>query len=266
MIPDELFSVADQRVLVTGASRGIGRAIAAGFATRGAHVVITGRQPETLAATAAEISTGAHAVPHPVTWECADMAVEDELSALVDRVLQRWGRIDTLINVAGVNRRLPAEELTMDDYDFVVNTNLRGAFFLAQRVGRAMLQQQSGTQIHIASLNSDRPLKNVVPYAISKAGLAQMTRALALEWGARGVRVNAISPGFILTDLTRKLWSDSKMQRWGEDHTPQRRLGKPEDLVGAAVFLASPASAFMTGQVLYVDGGFTAGWAWPIPE
>jgi NAD(P)-dependent dehydrogenase (short-subunit alcohol dehydrogenase family) len=127
-----------------------------------------------------------------------------------------------------------------------------------------MLARGSGNQINIASLNTDRPLKNVLPYAVSKAGIAHMTRALALEWGPRGIRVNAIAPGFILTDLTRKLWSEPAMQSWGLSNTPLRRMGAPDDLVGAAIFLASPASAFVTGQTIYVDGGFTAGWAWPI--
>ncbi len=101
---------------------------------------------------------------------------------------------------------------------------------------------------------------------MSKAGMGQMTRSLALEWGPHGVRVNAIAPGFIITDLTRKLWTDEKMQAWGHANTPLRRLGQPRDLVGVALFLASPAAAFLTGQMLYVDGGFSAGWAWPIPE
>lgn len=127
-----------------------------------------------------------------------------------------------------------------------------------------MVERRSGSQIHITSLNSDRPLLNVVPYAMSKAGLAQMTRALALEWGPYNVRVNAISPGFILTDLTESLWAQPAMQQWGLANTPLRRLGRPEDLVGTALFLASPAAAFLTGQVLTVDGGFTAGWAWPM--
>ncbi len=180
--------------------------------------------------------------------------------------MAEYGRVDTLVNVAGVNRRKPAETIAVDDYDFVMDINLKGAFLLSQAVGREMLRRGQGNQINIASLNSDRPLKNVAPYAMSKAGMAQMTRALALEWGDRGVRVNAIAPGFILTDLTQKLWSDTSMQHWGEQNTPQRRLGVPEDMVGTALFLAAPASAFLTGQILYVDGGFTAGWAWPIPS
>ena len=137
---------------------------------------------------------------------------------------------------------------------------------LSQEVGRQMIRQQSGSQINIASLATDRPLKHAGPYAISKAGLGQMTRSLAMEWGHQGVRVNAISPGFIITDLTRKLWSDPAMQDWGLANIPQRRLGTPEDLIGTALFLASPAAAYLTGQIIYVDGGFSAGWMWPIPE
>ena len=260
---DELFSVRDQVVLVSGGTRGIGRAIAAGFARRGAAVFVTGREHATTQAAAEEIEreTGG------AVWAAScDVSRADRIQPLVEKVLAKAGRIDTLVNVAGVNRRKPTDEVTEEDYDFVVDTNLKGAFLLSQAVGRHMLQRGSGSQIQIASLNSDRPLKNVAPYAMSKAALATLTRALALEWGGRGVRVNALAPGFILTDLTRKLWSNPDMLAWGEANTPMQRLGVPEDMVGTAIFLASPASQFMTGQVLYVDGGFTAGWAWPIPE
>jgi NAD(P)-dependent dehydrogenase (short-subunit alcohol dehydrogenase family) len=259
---DPLFSVRDQVVVVSGGSRGIGRAIAEGFAGRDAQVIVTGRDEASLRKTAAEISTGSH----PVIPIVCDVAQPNSIDALVDHVLTAHGHVDTLINVAGVNRRKPAETVTEDDYDFVLGINLKGAFLLSQKIGCAMLQRGQGSQINIASLNTDRPLTHVSPYAMSKAAMAQMTRALALEWGDRGVRVNALAPGFILTDLTRKLWSDATMQEWAQTNTPQRRLGKPEDMVGTALFLAAPASSFMTGQVLYVDGGFTAGWAWPIPE
>ena len=259
---DPLFSVADQVVVVSGGSRGIGRAIARGFAEREARVVITGRDEKTLAPAADEISCG----KHPVAAIVCDVSDAKAIQLLHDRVCSTHGHADTLINVAGVNRRKPAETLTREDYDFVLDINLKGAFLLSQAFGKSMLRRGRGSQINIVSLNSDRPLKNVAPYAMSKAGLAQMTRALALEWGGRGVRVNALAPGFILTDLTEQLWSDPGMQSWGQANTPQRRLGHPEDMVGTALFLASSASAFMTGQVLYVDGGFTAGWAWPIPS
>jgi NAD(P)-dependent dehydrogenase (short-subunit alcohol dehydrogenase family) len=260
---DPLFSVTDQVVLVTGASRGIGRAMAEGFAARGAKVILCGRRAETLAAAAEEMAVATHGSVTPIV---CDVAKPQEIRRLVAETLERLGRIDTLLNVAGVNRRKPAEQVSEDDYDFVLDINLKGAFLVAQEVGRHMLERRSGSQIHISSLNNDRPLKHVAPYAMSKAGLGQMTRALALEWGPRGVRVNAIAPGFILTDLTKGLWSDPTMQAWGYANTPQGRLGTPQDLVGAALFLAMPAAAFITGQILYVDGGFTAGWAWPIPQ
>ncbi len=260
---DDLFSVQDQVVLVSGGSRGIGYAIAAGFASRGAQVWITGRDLGTLQRAASTIASECHTSVTPII---CDVAQPKEIPSLVETILASHGRIDTLINVAGVNRRKPALEITEEDYDFVLDINLKGAFLLSQKVGQAMVERGSGNQIQIASLNSDRPLKNVVPYAMSKSALAQMTRALALEWGPRGVRVNGLAPGFILTDLTRKLWSDERMQTWGLAQTPLRRLGQPNDLVGAALFLASPAAAFLTGQILYVDGGFTAGWPWPIDE
>ncbi len=259
---DELFSVRDQVALVSGASRGIGRAIAAAFAARGANVIITGREEPTLASTAKEIA----APGKPVTPLVCDVAHRESIDQLVEQAISRFGHIDTLINVAGVNKRMPAESYTEEDYDFIIDINLKGAFLLSQAVGKHMLARGQGNQINTVSLNNDRPLKNVLPYAVSKAGLGHMTRALAAEWGPRGIRVNAIAPGFILTDLTRKLWSDPGMQAWGKTNTPLGRLGVPEDLVGAAIFLASPASAFMTGQILYVDGGFSAGLIWPIPQ
>jgi NAD(P)-dependent dehydrogenase (short-subunit alcohol dehydrogenase family) len=257
---DALFSVAGQAVLVSGGSRGIGRALAEGFARRGATVVVTGRDQAVLEKTAREISPPGAAVL-PIVCDVADRAA---IERLVEKVIGQFGRVDTLINVAGVNRRMPAERLTEADYDFVLDINLKGPFLLSQAVGKHMLQRGQGSQINISSLNTHRPLKGVLPYAMSKAGLDHMTRGLAMEWGPRGVRVNAIAPGFVLTDLTRKLWSQSKIQEWGMANTPLRRLGQPEDMVGAALFLASAASAFMTGQVLYVDGGFSCGLAWPI--
>lgn len=258
---DTLFSVKDQVVVVSGGSRGIGQAIAAGFAERGARVVITGRDEDSLRATSEGISG-----THPVEPVVADVALPADIQTLVETVATRHGQIDTLVNVAGVNRRKPALEVSEEDYDFIMDINLKGAFLLSQAVGRLMVERGQGSQINIASLNTDRPLVNVLPYAMSKAGMAHMTRGLAAEWGAAGVRVNSLAPGFILTDLTKKLWSDPGMQAWGKTNTPQERLGTPDDMIGTAIFLASPAAAFVTGQTIYVDGGFTAGWAWPIPD
>lgn len=256
-MPDDLFSVRDQVVLVSGASRGIGRALAEGFAARGAKVVITGRERATLEKAAREIGPD-------VRPAVCDVADPKAIERLVQTVLDEFGRVDTLLNVAGVNRRMKAERYSEADYDFILDVNLKGPFLLSTAVGRSMLERGKGSQINIVSLNNDRPLFGVVPYAMSKAGLGQMTRGLALEWGPRGVRVNAVAPGFIVTDLTKKLWDQPKMRDWAVPNTPLRRLGRPADLVGTAVFLASDASAFMTGQILFVDGGFLSGYAWPL--
>jgi gluconate 5-dehydrogenase len=260
---DSLFSVRDQIVLISGGTRGIGQAIAAGFVQRGARVILTGRTAAAAEETASKLTAVAKHVPLGLACDVTKTA---DVERLARQVLTDFGHVDTLINVAGVNRRKPSLAVSEDDYDFILNTNLKGAFFLAQEIGRSMVHRGSGCQINVASLNTDRPLKNVLPYAMSKAAIAHMTRGMAVEWGPHGVRVNGIAPGFILTDLTKKLWADPVMQAWGLANTPQRRLGTPDDLVGAAVFLASPAAAFINGQTLYVDGGFTAGWAWPIPE
>ena len=260
---DPLFSVRDRVVVVSGGTRGIGRAIAHGFVTRGANVVVTGREEHAAMHVASELAGAGEG--RTLGIGC-DVSVDEQNEQLVARSLDAFGRIDVLVNVAGINIRKPAEEFSPAEFDKVLGVNLRGAFLLTQAVGRQMLNQQQGAVVNIASLNTDRPLKNVAPYAMSKAALGTMTRALALEWGDRGVRVNGIAPGFILTDLTQNLWRNETMHAWGVANTPQRRLGQPEDLIGAAIFLACDAAAFMTGQTLYVDGGFTAGWIWPIPE
>lgn len=258
---DSLFDIHEKVTLVSGGSRGIGKALARGFAERGARVIITGRDEQTLNAAAAEISTEDCRV-EPLVCDVADLAA---VRGAVEHVHSTHGRIDVLLSVAGVNIRQPSLDFTEEQYDFVLDINLKGAFFIAQEVGRKMVQQGSGSIVNVDSLNTYAPVKNVLPYAMSKNGVVMMTRGLALEWGPKGVRVNTIAPGFILTDLTRKLWSDPTMREWGETNTPLGRMGEVDDLVGAAVFLASEASAFMSGQVVRVDGGFTAGLNWPIP-
>lgn len=260
---DALFDVSGQVVLVSGGTRGIGRSIAAGFCKRGATVVVTGREAKNAETSAAEIA--AEAGGKCVGLAC-DVAKTAEIDPLVAQIVKEHGRIDTLVNVAGVNRRKRSEDVTEDDYDFILDTNLKGAFFLSQAVGKKMMEQGKGNLINICSLNNYGPLPWVLPYAASKAALGHMTRVLAMEWGPRGVRVNAIAPGFILTDLSKKLWSDPMMQQWNSDNTPLRRLGKPDDMIGAAIFLASEASAFMTGQIVFVDGGFSSGISWPIDK
>lgn len=256
---DKLFSVKGQIVLAVGATRGIGKALAGGFAERGATVIIAGRDTAVLEETRKEIARDI-----PVEAMSCDVAKAEDVTKMVDAVIAKHGRIDTLLNVAGVNTRKRVETYTPEEYDRIHDINLRGHFLVAQAVGRHMLAKGRGSIINIDSLNTYAPLTGVTPYAMSKGGVTMMTRGMALEWGPRGVRVNAIAPGFFPTDLSKKLWSEPKMQAWGKTVTPLGRLGDVKELVGTAIFLASEASGFVTGQVLRVDGGISAGINWPI--
>ncbi len=252
---DKLFDVTDTVVLVSGGSRGIGLAMAKAFAERGAKVVITGRGERALQ----EAVAGTN-----MTFQTCDVADAESIDACVTAVIKTHGRIDTMINCAGVNNRMPAIDFPADEFDRIMQINLRGAFLIAQAVGKQMIAQGAGNIINIDSLSTYGPLTQVTPYAMSKMGLQNMTKGLALEWGPSGVRVNGLAPGFIWTDLTAKLWSDENMQAWNSKMTPMGRMGQVDDLVGTAIFLASPAAAFLTGQTLRVDGGASAGIRWPI--
>ena len=259
MSTDPLFTVDGQKVLVSGASRGIGFTLAKAFAERGASVAITGRDAETLEDAAGRIDGRVT----PISCDVADTAM---IEPAVELAISELGHIDTFVNCAGVNRRKPALDVSEDDYDFVVDINMKGAFFMAKAVGRHMVERKSGNQISIASLNTDRPGLQLLPYAVSKAGVGSMTKVLAMEWGPHNVRVNAIAPGFIITELTKKIWTNPTILEWGLPCHPLGRIGRPEDLISTAIYLASAGAAWMTGQTIYVDGGFTAGWNWPIAE
>ena len=260
MHADPLFSVTDQIVLVSGGSRGIGRALAEGFAERGAKVIIAGRELGTLEQTAREMPRG----KHPVGTIVCDVARPEDIAAMVEAVIGEHGHIDTLLNVAGVNKRMKVEQYDVETYDWILDINLRGAFLTAQACGRHMIARGSGCIVNVDSLNTYAPLKGVTPYAMSKGGLTMMTRGMATEWGPRGVRVNAIAPGFFPTALSAKMWAQDHMRNWAIANTPLGRLGEVRELVGTTVFLASEAAAYITGQVIRVDGGISAGINWPI--
>jgi NAD(P)-dependent dehydrogenase (short-subunit alcohol dehydrogenase family) len=178
--------------------------------------------------------------------------------------VKRFGRIDVLFNVAGINYRHAAETFPDDKLDEVLNVNIRGNFLMARDCGRVMVEQKRGKVVNVASLHTHTSLAGMVPYGASKGAVGVMTRALAVEWAAYNIQVNAIAPGFIRTDLNAVLWENDAVRNWALARTPAGRLGAPRDLVGTAIFLASAASDFMTGQILYVDGGITAGTTWPL--
>ena len=246
-----LFSIKDKVIHVSGGSRGIGRAIAEACRDAGARVVVSARTEETLK------STG-------LDYEVCDIRNAAQVRRCVEAITRRFGRLDVLFNVAGINFRHAAETFPEDKMDDILAVNVRGNFLMAKACGRVMVEQRQGKVINIASLHTHQSLAGISVYGASKGAIGSMTRALAVEWAAFNVQVNAIAPGFIRTDLNKVLWEDPKIRGWAEDRTPAHRLGEPKDVIGIAIFLASPASDFVTGQVIYVDGGFTAGSTWPL--
>lgn len=246
------FDLTDKIAVVTGGGRGLGRAIARGLAQHGARLVLTGRTAATLEATAAEL--GPETLAHP-----CDVAVEADVIALRDAALARFGRIDILVNNAGVNPIYKTiEKTTFDEWQHILGINLTGTFLCAKHIGGAMAEAGGGSIINISSVAGHVGLRRSVPYCATKGGVELMTKALALDWASKGVRVNCIAPGYFETDLTAGMIANEALSTRLLGQTPMGRFGRDPDLVGAAVFLASDASAYVTGQSLAVDGGYLA--------
>ena len=247
------FDLSGHAALVTGASSGLGRHFAETLAARGAAVAVAARRTEPLTALVRELTArGTHAVAVP-------MDVTDEASIQVGfaTAAAALGPIDLLVNNAGISIVRPSIELTAADWDAVVDTNLRGAWLVAQTAARALITaRKSGRIINIASIVGQRAIGQLVPYAAAKAGLLHLTRVLAMEWARHHIQVNAIAPGYIETEINRDFWQTPAGKQLIE-RIPQRRIGQPSDLDGALLLLASDAGAFMTGATITVDGGHT---------
>lgn len=246
------FDLSGKVALISGASRGIGRAIALALAEAGADVALAARSREALAA----VAESAQQLGRRTAVIPADVHKLDEVRGMVTRTVDTLGRIDVLVNAAGVGARKPTIELTEEDFDHVYSANIKSVTFACATAGRYFLEQRSGKIINIASLTTTLGLPGRSLYGPTKGAVGQLTRALAVEWAPYGVCVNAIAPGWIDTQLARPVLEDPAFREWILRRTPMGRLGQPDDLGGAAVFLASSASDFMTGQILYVDGGY----------
>ncbi len=249
----DFFSLLGSTALVTGAATGIGRAAALALAEAGADVALVARSHDPAPTRAAIEALGRRAL----TFQ-GDVTQADFRNSVVEQMLSEWKRIDILVNNAGTTARAPAVDFPESNWDRVIELNLTALFRMCQRVGRVMIEQKRGKIINIASLLSFSGGITVPAYAASKGGVAQVTKALANEWAPLGINVNAIAPGYILTDLSRALHEDPVRSRQILERIPAGRWGDPEDLKGAVIYLASRASDFVHGHLLVVDGGWLA--------
>jgi NAD(P)-dependent dehydrogenase (short-subunit alcohol dehydrogenase family) len=251
----DLFRLDDRVALVTGGTKGLGLVMAEALAEAGADVVVTGRQRETAEAAAAGMAerTGRRA-----EGIAADVTDREQVQAMTDQVIERFGRIDILVNNAGVNIRKPIEEFDEESWDLVQNTNLKGPYLCAQAVGPHLKKQRSGRVINLSSMLGMTALPGRTAYCSSKAGVIELTKVLALEWAPYNITVNALCPGPHATEMNLPVINDPEASQWFTDRIPLGRWGDPKELGGAAVFLASDASSFMTGASLVIDGGWTA--------
>ena len=249
-----LFDLSGRTALVTGSSRGLGRAMAEGLARAGARVIVNGTRADSVHTAVAELQAAgftAEAAVFDVTDEAAILQTFADLDA-------RGVAVDILVNNAGIQLRKPMVDLSTAEWQRVLDTNLTSAFVIGREAGRRMVARKHGKVINIGSLTSDLARATVAPYTVSKGGIKMLTRAMAAEWAEHGVQANAIGPGYMLTEMNEALINNPAFDAWVKGRAPAKRWGLPEELAGVAVFLASPASNYINGQILYVDGGFSA--------
>lgn len=244
------FSLSGRRALVTGATRGIGLALATALAQAGASVIVTGRSQTTVERAVAELQAQGFSIEGRV--------LDVTQTADIQRCLGEIGDLDILINNAGTEQICPSLDADEALWDTIIATNLKGAFFCAQAAARSMTRREGGTIINLCSLTSAVGVPGAAAYGSSKSGLTGMTRALSTEWAPQGIRVNGIAPGYFETEMTQAFYQDAAWVESMQAKIPLGRFGELEDLAGAVVFLCSPAARYITGQILYVDGGYLA--------
>ena len=251
------FDISGKIILITGGTSGIGRAIALGCAQAGATVIAGSTNPDKVAAIQREMGGANEGVQ-------IDVGDARSVHSAVGSIVKKFGRIDGMVNAAGVIKKQPAMEMPVEEFERVVRINLVGNFIIAQAVGRVMKDQSPDAQgvrgsiINVASMNSFISFSEVLGYAASKSGVMGLTRGLANEWAQYGIRVNGIAPGVFPTDLNRPLIEGTPRGEWLKKHTPMNRFGHAEELVGAAIYLLSPAASYTSGETIIVDGGFLA--------
>lgn len=252
---DALFDLTGQVAVVTGTSRGLGQYFARALARAGADLILTSRKRDALADFEAEIhSLGRRAV-------CLELDVRDEASIrrMAAEAYEAFGQIHILVNNAGCNVRKPALDVTWDDWNLILDTNLRGSFFVAQSIAKGMIEHQYGRIINIGSVTSVFGYAGLAPYGASRGGIRQLTMSLADDWGPHGITVNCLAPGWFKTKQNQVMYEDQDWVNYLVERIPLKRPGRPDDLDGAVVFLASEASRYITGQTLLVDGGISVG-------
>jgi len=259
---ENLFDLTGKVAVVTGTSRGLGQYFGRALARAGADLVITSRDPTVLAPFQAEIEAlGRRALPLAL-----DVLSLDSIQAMVEAAVAHYGKIDVLVNNAGCNVRKPALDITWDDWNLVLETNLRGTFFVSQAVARHMIRRQYGRIINIGSVTCVFGYAGLGPYGASRGGVRQLTMSLADDWGIHGITVNCLAPGWFKTKQNAVMYEDREWVEYLCDRIPLKRPGQPQDLDGALVFLASDASAYITGQTLLVDGGISTGATRALPK
>ncbi len=250
-----LFDLSGRTALVTGSSRGLGRAMAEGLANAGAAVIVNGTDAA-LVAKAVDEMRDAGLKAEGLAFDITDEAAIVRAFAAFDA---RGVAVDILVNNAGIQLRKPMLELTTAEWQRVIDVNLTSAFVVGREAGRRMVARKRGKVINIGSLTSDLARATIAPYTVAKGGIKMLTKAMAAEWAEHGIQANAIGPGYMLTDMNQALVDNPAFDAWVKGRAPARRWGLPQELAGVAVFLASPASDYINGQIIYVDGGFSAG-------